>query len=381
MHILIVYYFYKSKISGVGDVIDSYSKELLKQRPNTKITVLCENVYNQKEKEIIDDIEIIRFNAPSILSGRIPLPSLDLWKKINIILKDKNIDQIHTHTRFSTPTLIALIASKKHKVQLIHFEHLSNFIIGEKWLLQTVCWLWDQTISRIIFNQTDKIVAISSSVKKFIVQQLGTNESKVIVIPNGVSIQPNPLSLISKFSNKKYFKLFFACRLVPLKNPILTLQAILVLSKIRQDFEFTIAGDGILAEEIKKFIIDNKLENLVKYIGAKTKNEVLKIYETNDIFLNPSYLEGLPGAVLEALLSNNICLVSNVGGNNDLITDSDCLLDLDKITPQIFANKIDFIMNNIQLVAKRTEIDKQKALKENTWQTAVSKMAKELEIS
>jgi glycosyltransferase involved in cell wall biosynthesis len=378
MHILVVYYFYKSKISGVGDVIEAYCQELLRQRSDVRITVLCQNVNNESETQTIDGVDIIRFESSSIASGRIPLPSLDLWQKLNQILECQQIDQIHLHTRFSTSTVVGLLAGKKHKVKTVHFEHLSNFILGEKPLLQNACWLWDQTISRWMFSQADQIVAISDSVKRFICNNLGVNSSKVVVIPNGCRFVANSLPVSSKFAIKRKYNLLFAARLVPLKNPLLTLQVIQALSQIRQDFVLTIAGAGELEVSLKNYIRQNNLSQFVTLVGSQNSTQMSELFGQNDIFLNLSYLEGLPGGVMEALFNNNICVVSDVGGNNDLITDPNCLVQLPTATSQSIAKQLDFILNNLALVSQSTESDKQKASQVNNWSTFAKVMIKEL---
>ena len=84
-----------------------------------------------------------------------------------------------------------------------------------------------------------------------------------------------------------------------------------------------------------------------------------------------SYLEGLPGGVLEAMFNNNLCLVSDVGGNNDLITVPELLVDLKEATPSSIANAIDYILNNLESVSIKAQIDKDRAVQVNNWQYAV----------
>ena len=375
-NILVIYYFYKSKISGVADVIEAYTQELLKQKPNCQITVLCQNVNNEPENETINGIDIVRFQSSSLFGGRIPLPSVDLWRKANSIIKSKNITQIHNHTRFSTASVIGLLAGKTSGVEVIHWEHLSNYILGEKWLLQTICWLWDQTISRLLFNQSDKIIAVSTSTKNFICDNLGADRDKTIVIENGCHFKPKNETIQETFEHKsqpkRQFQLFYGARLVPLKNPILTLQSILELSKLRTDFRLTMAGNGKLEQEVKAFIADNNLSQFVDYVGVYNASQMSNQLLNNDLFLNLSYLEGLPGGVLEAMFNNNLCLVSDVGGNNDLITVPELLVDLKKATPSSIANAIDYILNNLESVSIKAQIDKDRAVRVNNWQYAVN---------
>ena len=75
-NILVIYYFYKSKISGVADVIEAYTQELLKQKPNYHITVLCQNVNSEMEIETLNGIDIVRFQSSSLFGGRIDRKSV-----------------------------------------------------------------------------------------------------------------------------------------------------------------------------------------------------------------------------------------------------------------------------------------------------------------
>lgn len=57
----------------------------------------------------------------------------------------------------------------------------------------------------------------------------------------------------------------------------------------------------------------------VSFKGRITGKEKYEIYALHDIFLLPSYTEGCPNSVLEALASGLFCITTNVGALNDII--------------------------------------------------------------
>jgi glycosyltransferase involved in cell wall biosynthesis len=88
-------------------------------------------------------------------------------------------------------------------------------------------------------------------------------------------------------------------------------------------------------------------------IGKLSHDENMKMISQSHMLLNPSFLEGLPGVVLEAINFGCIPLVSNVGGNNELVTIPELLFDLKTITPQSLAQQvIDITQHATELIPK-----------------------------
>ncbi len=94
-----------------------------------------------------------------------------------------------------------------------------------------------------------------------------------------------------------------------------------VLGKLKSmgidNFEYQLVGLGnhdYLDSLIKKL----DLENNVKILGAKPHEEVFKWLENIDVYIQPSYQEGLCRAVVEAMSKACPIIVSNAGGNPEL---------------------------------------------------------------
>jgi glycosyltransferase involved in cell wall biosynthesis len=57
----------------------------------------------------------------------------------------------------------------------------------------------------------------------------------------------------------------------------------------------------------------------IKFLGERTQPEVIEILKQTDIFVNPSYSEGLPTSVLEAASLGLPIIATDVGGTREII--------------------------------------------------------------
>ena len=96
------------------------------------------------------------------------------------------------------------------------------------------------------------------------------------------------------------------------KNHKVVLEAIKDL-----DVFYLIVGQGKRKELLEKECADLNLTDRVKLLGFRS--DIQKIYSCADIFVFPSYREGLPVSLMEAMASGLPCVVSRIRGNTDLI--------------------------------------------------------------
>jgi glycosyltransferase involved in cell wall biosynthesis len=375
MKILIVSYAYLPRISGVAEVIYKLSRKLAESSTIESITILCAKYQDEPELEQDGKIKIIRYRTFGILQGRVPLISPDFISKLTNQLRNFRPNQIQTHTRFSIDTFLTLIWAKFYAIKAIHVEHLADFISGESSIVNSLSYLWDQTISRMIFSLSSQVVCVSSSVRDFIIQNLGANPDKTIVIENGCDFEVLPTTYHQKFADKKQFNIFYAARFVSLKNPMMVLEAIKLLSEKTQSFNFYLAGDGKLKPQMLEYIKTNSLCNTV-YLGKLTSDQMAEQFAKSDIFLNPSRLEGLPGAVLEAVFCTNIVIASDIGGNRDILKIPQSLIPLKELSAKTLADKIEFFIHHHSEFLDQLEQNKTEVTNYFTWQRAAENYLK-----
>lgn len=380
MKIGVVSYSFPPAVSGVGNVVKSVYSQIIKDQSGVEVKVFSYNDGSLKEAENINGLQITRFRTPSILNGRIPLVGIDFIKSAFKFIDKKNIDQLHVHTRFSTASFFCLFIAKLKGVKVIHYEHLGSFIKGEGLLINFATFIWDMIISRLMFIFSDKIVAVSNSVKKFVTYNFWIKESKIVVIENGCDFTPLASSFKEKFEVKMRFNIFFASRLVPLKNPLLTLQSIKRLQQLvtiespKFSFNFKMAGSGKVEKQVVKYIQDNNMEQYCQFVGKLNSTQIRENLLNSDIVVNCSLLEGFPGIVLEAIFNNNFVIATNVCGNNDIITNSKFLLNLNNLNYESLANKLHEIILHANEYSQDMDEIKQRIVENNNW----SKVAKQL---
>jgi len=80
-----------------------------------------------------------------------------------------------------------------------------------------------------------------------------------------------------------------------------------------------LAGDGPIVPDIKKLAAQTGVADSIEFVGEiSTVPELLR---RSDIYVQPSYQEGLPNSVLEAMATGLPIVATRISGNEDLVED------------------------------------------------------------
>lgn len=165
-------------------------------------------------------------------------------------------------------------------------------------------------IFKFFFNFADVVLVNSSEFKKKIDKILNIN-SKIIY--NSIidkSLQ-NRLSQkkIKKYKTKKNcYKIIVIGRLVDQKDQITILKALNHL-KNKLDFFVLVVGKGDKKKKLKKFCLENKISNKVKFLGYK--DNIYPYLKWSDALVLSSKYEGSPNVLIEAISMNKIVISSD----------------------------------------------------------------------
>jgi len=122
----------------------------------------------------------------------------------------------------------------------------------------------------------------------------------------------------TKFTQNDTIKFITVTPLAKSKNIDTILQVFIQLPK-ELKCEYTIIGDGDEYDNIKDLIRDLGLEDKVKMLGKKTRDECLEAMKESDVFLMPGYPETFGLAYLEAMASGCIVVCAKGAGVDGLI--------------------------------------------------------------
>ena len=254
-------------------------------------------------------VDNIRRNPLTIL--QIPIFLFSFF--LSALKLGKNSDIIHSHWLFPSG-LIGAFIKKIYNIPHIITIHSGGFYFLTK-------FPFSSCIIRLIYNNSDYIVCVSSELKNELVKRTG-NDKKISIIPMGVEIGKGRINnIISKNerSIRKRFIIFYIGRLVKIKGVEYLIKAISKLNEI----ELIIAGDGY--ELNKLILLSKKLGVNTKFVGYVSGKKKKQLYESCDVVVVPSIqdksgrTEGMPLVILEAFSYCKPVIASNVGGIKDVI--------------------------------------------------------------
>ena len=113
-----------------------------------------------------------------------------------------------------------------------------------------------------------------------------------------------------------------------------------------KDIEFLIVGDGNFNNEIKNFILTNNVNNRVKFIGWISHETIPDYLNELKLLIIPSYTEGLPNILLEAMACGTPVLATPVGAIPDIIRDGETGFILSENDPDNIVENIKNILNS-----------------------------------
>lgn len=110
---------------------------------------------------------------------------------------------------------------------------------------------------------------------------------------------------------------------VPYKGIDVLLQA-LSICRSKLDFQCTIAGDGVLKQELIDLTQKLGLSDRVRFAGyLEPGKKIFEFLDTVDLYVQPSRTEGLPRSLIEAMARGCAAIGSNVGGIPQLLRESE----------------------------------------------------------
>ena len=130
------------------------------------------------------------------------------------------------------------------------------------------------------------------------------------------------------------------------------------ISKERDDLEFLIGGYGPLCDDIKRYLDENDLNDRVKLTGWIPHENLPDYLNELKMAVLPSYTEGLPNIMLEAMACGTPILATPVGAISDVIKDSETGFILRSNSPMCIAENVMRVLNypNLEEVVKNARV-------------------------
>lgn len=272
------------------------------------------NIQEEVRREVLDmgcKVHFLGFQ-------RYPLSkeNYNACKKLKRVMQEENYDIVHTHTPVAS-ACVRLVCRNIKSVKVIYTAHGFHFFKGAP----IINWLLYYPIERWLFRYTDTLITINK--EDFIRAKKTFKANKIEYVP-GVGIDIDKFSKIEIDKKTKLKELgipensFVVLSIGELNKNKNHETIIRAIDRVNNHLiHYLICGQGPLEHYLKDLIIDLGLEKKIHLLGVR--KDIGEICKASDLFVMPSFREGLSVALMEALASGLPVLCSNIRGNSDLI--------------------------------------------------------------
>jgi glycosyltransferase involved in cell wall biosynthesis len=225
---------------------------------------------------------------------------------------------------------------KKERVDLIQAHEFDAIVHG--WVVAKMAgiplvatvhgkiYFWERVRRRWAYrfvSRSTTMVTVSEDLKRFIVKQTGMPEGRVQVIYNGVDAAPTPdTAQVVRCRRDLQFPdedlvVGIVGNLYPIKGHRYLLEAIPQILKACPKTTFIFIGRGELDVSLKAKAKELGIDEKVRFLGLR--QDVPILLAVMDVFVMPSLSEGLSIALLEAMACGKPVVVTQVGGNPEVV--------------------------------------------------------------
>lgn len=278
----------------------------------------CSDEQIKKLQAVLTDNDIKYFQVDFARNVTKITQNLSAYKQVSEIVKNNRYDLVHCHSPIGgLVTRLACRKVRKQGTKVIYTAHGFHFYKGAP--LKN--WLLYYPVEKLCSYFTDVLITINH--EDYNLAKKKMKAKQIEYVPGvGIDLTKFGKSTFDKSAKRKELGipddailLLSVGELNENKNHETIIRAIENL-----DVYYIIAGTGSLDGHLQSIIDVLGMTNRVKLLGFR--NDIGELCETSDIFVMPSYREGLSVALMEAMASSMPCVVSNIRGNTELIDEN-----------------------------------------------------------
>lgn len=306
-------------LATYGDFLATFEYSNITLWQELGCTVHCaSNFYSQAYNLKTDRLDKIGVIRHELVFERSPFKKQNLiaYKQLVALIKKEKIDVIDCHN--AIVSVFARMAAAQCGIKkVIYTPHSFFFYKGcpkknELIYKNVEAFMARKTDLLISINKEDYEATLKFKVrgKALYVPGVGVDTTAIINLPNERE------KYCAEFNIPKDAVIFVSVgELIHRKNHISAIKAF-AKENIPNSY-YLICGIGELTDEIKQLIVELNLSDKVKLLGYRL--DAKQIMKASDVYVFPSFQEGLPVALMEAMACGLPCVASKIRGNVDLI--------------------------------------------------------------
>ncbi|MHA1410842.1 MAG: glycosyltransferase family 4 protein, partial [Candidatus Odinarchaeia archaeon] len=273
------------------------------------------------------------------------------YYKFMLCIKMENIDLVHLNPSLDLKSLIrdgfffrlAKIMKRKTVVFFHGWQKKTETLINHNFI-----WMF-----KFFFGDVEAFIVLADEFKETL-KRWGISQPiyKVVNVIDEDEIEGfNIQDAIEKRQKSRKWYVLFLSRIIKNKG---VYEAIMAMSQLNNKYptiELIIAGDGEELNNVVSFVQNNKIPN-VTFAGYVRGDEKRHIFENSHVFCFPTYSEGLPGSIIEAIAYGLPIITRPVGGIADIFKNGTHGFVTESLNPIIYARLIEKLFLNKELYKK-----------------------------
>ena len=360
----------------------SYSKTTTEHLKNRGYRVSFIHFDNPKVKDESDDLFLANdpeVSLPYLIKSQVyTIPSLRAEKKLKNSLKRLSPDIVHASLTLSPLDFRLPEICQQMRLPLVATFHPA-FDAKIRNLTASTQQLTYQLYAPSL-NKFDRII-VFSSLQREVLEKLGIDKSKQVIIPNGVdhNIWKPALTFNNKYSsikeklgNNRIF--LYMGRIANEKNIEALLKAWCQLKK--NNCKLLIVGDGSMKPILENNFSDKKNNDLIWWGEEPDLEKRVAIMQIAEAFFLPSLVEGLSLSLLEAMATETACIATDAGADGEVLKDgAGIIISTDNVTIQL-KTIIPILIDNPNLLKSIGEKARQRILEKYSIEKNINSIEK-----
>ncbi|MEM8807734.1 MAG: glycosyltransferase family 4 protein [Cyanobacteria bacterium P01_G01_bin.38] len=216
----------------------------------------------------------------------------------------QQIQHLHNHFAYASCNVTMLAAELSHRSFSFSIQGPSVFFEAKRWRLDVK--MRKAQFVRCISHFCRSQCMIFAPPEKW---------NRLHIIHCGV--RPELFETVSH--HQPGYRLLYVGRLAAVKGLPVLFESLKTLKESNPDIMLTVVGDGSERADLQAMVVDLGIDQNVDFVGYKSQAEVRQYMQQTDVFVLPSFAEGLPIVLMEALAAGVPSVSTQIAGHSDLI--------------------------------------------------------------
>ncbi len=277
--------------------------------------------FNEDYKDVFTPYELKHLTPvfiPFLLNGKLPGHYVKANKTYSNLLFNKFKNNLSDYDLIYAQgfTAYSFLKNKQHIPVWINLHGYEMYQTAPNLKVKLQHFLL-RPIVKTLVKKGNYILSFGGQIDNILFHKLNVDPKKIVKQSNGIE---NSWVKVNQVKNQPVTTVTFIGRYERRKGIEELTDALKKLVEIRQDFKFNFIGPIPVNHQIN--------HSSINYLGSiKDENKIKTALDESDFLINPSYAEGMPTVILEAMARGNAIIATDVGATSKIIDGNGWLIE------------------------------------------------------